>query len=64
MSVKEGLEEISQTSVANILEVGSRVLLKSRTEDFQIPEGADVREDLAAAIASSLRKRALKEGIK
>lgn len=64
MNINEGLQALSQTSLANILEVGRRVLLTARSEDFQIPEGASVEEDLAAAIGAAIRARKLAEGIK
>lgn len=62
MSIKEGLEEISQTSVANILEVGRRIILKSKNADFTIPEGANIEEDLAAYLGAAIRERKLLKG--
>lgn len=61
LEVKKGL---SLNSLANVLEVGRRILLKSKSEDFCIPEGANVEEDLAAAVGSAIAVRKIKEGIK
>lgn len=58
--LKEGL---SLNSIANAIEIGRRVILKSRSEDFRIPEGANIEEDLAAALGVAIRDRKLKEGI-
>lgn len=60
--INEGLQEISQTSVANILEVGRRVIRNARSEDLQIPEGANIEEDLAAAIGAAIAARKVQEG--
>lgn len=59
--LKEGL---SLNSIANAIEVGRRIILKARSEDFRIPEGANVEEDLAAALGVAIRDRKLKEGIR
>lgn len=58
--IKTGL---SLNSIANAIEVGRRVILKAKSEDFRIPEGANIEEDLAAAISSAIRIRKLEEGI-
>ncbi|UKS71981.1 hypothetical protein MOA67_gp115 [Klebsiella phage KpLz-2_45] len=59
----EGLQEIAQTSVANILEVGRRIMLDARSEDLRIPDGANIEEDLAAAIGAAIAARRVQEGI-
>lgn len=58
--IKEGL---SLNSTANIIEVGRRIILKAQSPDFCIPEGANVEEDLAAAIGAEIRTRKLIKGI-
>lgn len=63
MSTTVALTEISQTSVANIVEVARRIILNARTEDFRIPEGANIEEDIAAAIGVAIAERKVKEGL-
>jgi len=65
MSVNEEVKQgLSLNSIANVVEVGRRIILKSKSEDFRIPEGANIEEDLAAAIGSAIKARKITEGIK
>ncbi|UQT03081.1 hypothetical protein TOTORO_02180 [Serratia phage vB_SmaS-Totoro] len=50
-------------SLANILEAGKRVLKSAKSEDFIVPDGANIEEDLAAAIAAEIRTRKIDQGI-
>lgn len=59
--IKEG---VSLNTLANLVEVGRMILIKSKSEDFRIPEGANVEEDLAAALGAAIKVRKIKEGIK
>lgn len=63
MSTIVALTEVSQTSVANILEVARRVILNARSEDLRIPDGANIEEDVAAAIGVAIAERKVSEGI-
>ncbi|ATA65438.1 hypothetical protein CPT_Moabite_179 [Serratia phage Moabite] len=56
-------QAVTVLSLANILEAGKRVLKNAKSEDFIIPEGANVEEDLAAAIASEVRNQKIDQGI-
>lgn len=53
----------SVLSLANILEAGKRVLKNAKSEDFAVPDGANVEEDLAAAIAAEIRTQKIDQGI-
>lgn len=70
---------VQQATLANLIEIGKRAILKLNREDIEIPQSrlydapvapggsasyADiVAEDLAAALGAAIRDKKLKEGV-
>lgn len=59
-------------TLANLIEIGKRVLLRQRTESIQIPNvdsypgtniGEQVSEDLGAALVAAIKEKQAVEGV-